>query len=98
LTQDPAAAVQGSDAVYTDRWSPPGVAIDAARAQVLAPYRVSAQLMSMAKPDAFFMHCLPAARGQEVSDEVLDGPQSVVFEQARNRLHVQKALLCMLLK
>lgn len=98
LTQDPAAAIQGSDAVYTDRWSPPGVPIDAARAQQLAPYQVSAQLMSMAKPDAFFMHCLPAERGHEVTADVLDGPQSVVFEQAKNRLHVQKALLCMLLK
>lgn len=97
LTQDPAAAIQGSDAVYTDRWSAPGGTLDAARAQVLAPYQVNAQLMAMAKPDAFFMHCLPAERGQEVSADVVDGPQSVVFEQAKNRLHVQKALLCMLL-
>ena len=97
LTQDPAAAIQGSDAVYTDRWGAPGQPLDAARAQVLAPYQVSAQLMAMAKPDAFFMHCLPAERGQEVSADVMDGPQSVVFEQAKNRLHVQKALLCMLM-
>lgn len=97
LTQDPAAAIQGSDAVYTDRWSEPGEPVDAARAQALAPFQVSPQLMSMAKPDAFFMHRLPAERGQEVAAEVIDGSQSVVFEQANNRLHVQKALLCMLL-
>lgn len=97
LTQDPAAAVQGADAVYTDRWSAPGEPLDDARQQVLAAFQVNARLMSMAKPDAFFMHCLPAERGREVSAEVLDGPQAVVFEQAKNRLHVQKALLCMLL-
>ena len=97
LTQDPAAAIQGSDAVYTDRWSAPGHPVDDARAELLAPFQVSARLMAMAKPDALFMHCLPAERGREVTAEVLDGPQSVVFEQAQNRLHVQKAILCMLL-
>jgi len=97
LTQDPAAAIQGSDAVYTDRWSTPGGPVDEARLELLAPFQVSAQLMAMAKPDAFFMHCLPAERGREVTAEVLDGPRSVVFEQAKNRLHVQKAILCMLL-
>ncbi len=97
LTQDPAAAIQGSDAVYTDRWSAPGHPVDDARAELLAPFQVSAQLMAMAKPDAFFMHCLPAERGREVTAEVIDGPQSVVFEQAQNRLHVQKAILTMLL-
>ena len=97
LTQDPAAAIQGSDAVYTDRWSAPGHPVDDARAELLAPFQVSAQSMAMAKPDAFFMHCLPAERGREVTAEVIDGPQSVVFEQAQNRLHVQKAILTMLL-
>ncbi len=92
-----AAAIQGSDAVYTDRWSAPGHPVDDARAELLAPFPVSAQLMAMAKPDAFFMHCLPAERGREVTAEVIDGPQSVVFEQAQNRLHVQKAILTMLL-
>ena len=66
-------------------------------AKLLAPFQISAQLMAMAKPDAFFMHCLPAERGREVTADVIDGPQSVVFEQAQNRLHVQKAILCMLL-
>ncbi len=97
LTQDPKAAIQGSDAVYTDRWSAPGHPVDDARSKVLAPFRITAQLMAMAKPDAFFMHCLPAERGREVSADVIDGSQSVVFEQAQNRLHVQKAILCMLL-
>jgi ornithine carbamoyltransferase len=97
LTQDPAAAIQGSDAVYTDRWGSPGQPLDDARAQILAPFQVNPELMAMAKPDAFFMHCLPAERGREVAAEVIDSAQSVVFEQARNRLHVQKAILCMLL-
>ena len=98
LTQDPAAAVQGSDAVYTDRWMAAGpVADPAAHEAALAPYQVNAQLMSMAKPDALFMHCLPAERDREVASDVIDGPQSVVYEQAKNRLHVQKAIMCLLL-
>jgi len=97
LTRDPAAAVQGSDAVYTDRWGVPSQPLDDARARVLAPFQVTPQLMAMAKPDAFFMHCLPAERGREVAAEVLDGARSVVFEQARNRLHVQQAIWCMLI-
>jgi ornithine carbamoyltransferase len=68
------------------------------RAQMFAPYRVTRELMAAAAPGAVFMHCLPAHRGQEVTDEVIDDPCSVVFEQAENRLHVQKALLILLLQ
>ena len=85
--------MQGSDAVYTDRWAPHGVEIAPSHAQALAAYQVTPQMMSMAKPDACFMHCLPAERGREVAAEVIDGPQSVVFEQAKNRLHVQKGIV-----
>lgn len=97
LTQDPQAAIQGSDAVYTDRWGSPGHPVDDARATALAPFQITAQLMAMAKPDAVFMHCLPAERGREVTADVLDGPQSVAFDQSKNRLHVQKAILSLLL-
>ena len=98
LTQNPEAAVEGADVLYTSRWSPMTPDSDEeARRDLFQGYQVSSALLSRAKPGALFMHCLPAARGQEVSDEVIDGPQSVVWLQAENRLHVQKALLYLLL-
>jgi ornithine carbamoyltransferase len=97
LTADPAEAVAGADCVVTDTWLSMGVAsgLDAAQARVdlLTPYRVDERLMARAKPDAIFMHCLPAKRGQEVSAGVIDGPQSAVWDEAENRLHVQKSIL-----
>jgi ornithine carbamoyltransferase len=97
ITNDAAAAVQGADAVYTDVWTSMGQEDEAAgRLSIFAPYQVNAALMSKARPGALFMHCLPAHRGEEVTDEVMDSPASVVFDQAENRLHVQKALLATL--
>jgi len=95
---DPRQAVQDADAVYTDVWASMGQ--EAEREKRLADfenYRVTADLMAQAKPEAVFMHCLPAHRGEEVADDVIDGPQSVVFDQAENRLHLQKAILLKLL-
>ncbi|MCL4844996.1 MAG: ornithine carbamoyltransferase [Acidobacteria bacterium] len=95
--RDPHEAVRETDAVYTDVWTSMGQeAENAARRVAFAPYRVDADLMASARPGAIFMHCLPAHRGDEVTDEVIDGPASVVFDQAENRLHTQKALLQML--
>ena len=94
---DPLAAVRGVDAVYTDVWTSMGRESEQAeRNRLFAPYQVNDQLMAQAKPDACFMHCLPAHRGEEVTDSVIDSPASVVFEQAENRLHSGKALLVML--
>jgi ornithine carbamoyltransferase len=98
LFAEPADAVAGVDAVYTDTWTSMGQEAEAEmRRRVFAPYQVSDALMSLAKPGAFFMHCLPAHRGEEVTAEVLESPASIVFDQAENRLHCQKALLLMLL-
>jgi ornithine carbamoyltransferase len=98
LFTDPADAVSGADAVYTDTWTSMGREAEADfRRQVFAPYQVNDALMGMAKPGALFMHCLPAHRGQEVTAEVFESKTSVVFDQAENRLHCQKALLLMLL-
>jgi len=95
---DPVEAVRGVDAVYTDVWTSMGQeAESAAREDVFRPYQVNAELMRAAGPNARFMHCLPAHRGAEVTDEVIDDIQSVVFEQAENRLHTQKALLALLM-
>jgi ornithine carbamoyltransferase len=89
--------VRNADAVYTDTWTSMGQEAEAARRRaVFAPYQVNAELMAHAAPDAVFMHCLPAHRGEEVTDEVMDSRTSVIFDQAENRLHVQKALLAML--
>jgi ornithine carbamoyltransferase len=93
LTSDPVAAVQGVDAVFADTWVSMGQDDPAERRRLLEPFRVDAALMRHAAPAALFLHCLPAHRGDEVTDAVIDGPQSVVFDEAENRLHVQKAIL-----
>ncbi|MGB9561769.1 MAG: ornithine carbamoyltransferase, partial [bacterium] len=94
LTSDPVEAVRGADVVYTDVWASMGQKhLATEKEKALSPYQVNAELVKHAKPDFIFMHCLPAERGKEVTDEVIDGPNSVVFEQAENRLHMQKALL-----
>ncbi|MCS3903509.1 ornithine carbamoyltransferase [Methylohalomonas lacus] len=98
VTTDPQAAVAGADLVVTDVWASMGQEEEAqSRAALFMPYQVNAALMQLAAPDALFMHCLPAHRGEEVTAEVIDGPQSVVWEEAGNRLHAQKALLEFLL-
>jgi ornithine carbamoyltransferase len=93
LTAEPAEAVAGADCVATDTWISMGVETSVNRHNILAPYRVDERLMALAKPDAIFMHCLPAKRGEEVTAGVIDGPQSVVWDEAENRLHTQKAIL-----
>jgi len=93
IGEDPEAAVKDADCVVTDTWVSMGDREARQRQNLLKRYQVNAQLMAKAKPDALFMHCLPAHRGQEVTDEVIDGPQSVVFDEAENRLHAQKGLL-----
>jgi ornithine carbamoyltransferase len=94
LYRDPVKAVKNADAVYTDVWASMGQEDEQeARAKVFEGYQVNRQLLQHAKPDAVVMHCLPAHRGEEISAEVLDGPQSVVWDEAENRLHVQKAIL-----
>jgi ornithine carbamoyltransferase len=98
VTRDPHAAASGADVIYTDVWTSMGQEEEAEkRLAAFSGFIVDANLMSYAKPDAIFMHCLPAHRGQEVAAEVIDGPRSVVFDQAENRLHVQKAILILLL-
>jgi len=95
---DAVEAAKDADAVYTDVWTSMGQEEEREkRLAIFQPFQVNAELMKHAKPDALFMHCLPAHRGEEVTDEVLDGPQSVVFDQAENRLHAQKALLALLI-
>ena len=98
LFRAPQEAISGAQAVYTDVWASMGQESETeARAAIFAPYQVNAALMSHAAPDAVFLHCLPAHRGSEVTDEVMESPRSIVFDQAENRLHVQKAILLMLL-
>ena len=93
IMADPAAAVRGADCVVTDTWVSMGQTDAARRKKLLRPYAVDAALMQRAAKDAIFMHCLPAYRGHEVTADVIDGPQSVVFDEAENRLHAQKAIL-----
>jgi ornithine carbamoyltransferase len=94
LGEDPQAAIRDADLVITDTWVSMGDTDVSDRRKVLKPYRVDTNLLGLADKDALFMHCLPAHRGDEVTDEVIDGPQSVVFDEAENRLHAQKAILC----
>ena len=98
LTTEPAAAVAGADCVVTDTWISMGVEASVNRHNILAPYRVDEHLMAHAKPDAIFMHCLPVKRGEEVTAGVIDGPQSVVWDEAENRLHAQKGILAWCLR
>jgi ornithine carbamoyltransferase len=98
VTDDAAAALDGADAVYTDVWTSMGQEAESAkRRKAFAPYQVNSELFGLAKAEAIFLHCLPAKRGEEVTDEVMESPRSAVFDQAENRLHAQKALLVMLL-
>lgn len=99
VTDNIPGGVKGADAVYTDVWASMGQEDEAAeRRRIFMPYQVNSQLMSYAKDDALFMHCLPAHRGDEVTDEVIDAPNSVVFPEAENRLHAQKAVMYKLMK
>ncbi|HEU5277200.1 MAG TPA: ornithine carbamoyltransferase [Xanthobacteraceae bacterium] len=93
IGHDPDEAVKGADCVVTDTWVSMGDRDGTRRHNLLKPYQVNSRLMARAQPDALFMHCLPAHRGEEVTDEVIDGAQSVVFDEAENRLHAQKAIL-----
>jgi ornithine carbamoyltransferase len=93
LSNDPYAAVEGADCVVTDAWVSLGDRGGEHRHNLLRPFQVDGRLMAAAAPGAVFMHCLPAHRGEEVTDEVIDGPQSVVFDEAENRLHAQKGIL-----
>ena len=93
LTTDPHAAVEGADCVVTDTWVSMNVSKSESRHNLLRAYQVDDKLMAEAKPDAIFMHCLPAHRGEEVTESVIDGPQSVVWDEAENRLHAQKGIL-----
>ena len=93
LTDDPIAAIAGARCVVTDTWVSMADDPNESRHNLLAPYRVTNRLMAQAAPDALFMHCLPAHRGEEVDADVIDGPQSVVFDEAENRLHAQKGVL-----
>jgi ornithine carbamoyltransferase len=99
FTTDPFAAVAGADLVYTDVWTSMGQEEEASeRLRLLRPYTVTAKLFAAAKPDALFMHCLPAHPGEEVEQAVLDNPRCVIFDETENRLHVQKAILAVLAK
>lgn len=98
IMSEPGVAVAGADAVYTDAWASMGQEHEAeVRAAIFPPYQLNAKLAALAAPHAVFMHCLPAHRGEEITDEVMDSERSVVFDQAENRLHVQKAVLYLLL-
>ena len=99
ITHDLETGLKDADAVYTDVWASMGQEDEAAeREKLFAPYQVNARVMSLAKPGAVFMHCLPAHRGSEVTDDVIDSPNSIVFDQAENRLHAQKAVLATLMR
>lgn len=98
LTEDPKLAIENADVVYTDTWISMGQESEKeSRIKTFMPYQVNNELLSLAKEDAIFLHCLPAYRGYEVTEEIIDGPQSVIFDEAENRLHVQKAIMAKLL-
>jgi ornithine carbamoyltransferase len=98
-TTDPFKAADGADVIYTDVWASMGQESEAAqRREIFLPYQVNKNLFERAKPDAIFMHCLPAHRGDEVTNAVIDSPNSVVFVEAENRLHAQKAVMLELMK
>ncbi len=98
LTEDPEEAIKDADVVYTDTWVSMGQESEKEfRTKLFAPYQVNGKLFSKAKEDAIFLHCLPAYRDYEVTSEIIDGPQSVVFDEAENRMHVQKAIMAILM-
>ena len=98
LTTDPVEAIKNADVVYTDTWVSMGQEAEKAeRQRIFMPYQVNAELFKHAADDAVFMHCLPAYRGYEVTEDVIDGPQSVIFDEAENRLHAQKAVMATLM-
>ena len=98
LLTNPKAAIKNADVVYTDVWASMGMEAEArARRKVFLPYQVNSELMAYAGKNALVMHCLPAHRGDEITDDVIDGPQSIVFDEAENRMHVQKAIIVRLL-
>jgi len=98
ITNDPRRAVRDADVIYTDVWTSMGQEAEAEqRLKVFPPYQVNSELVAQARPEVIVMHCLPAHRGQEITDEVADGPHSVLFDQAENRMHAQKAILVSLL-
>ena len=98
-TEDPTVACQDADCIYTDVWVSMGDETEAeARLKEMAPYQVNSELLALAKPGVYFMHCLPAHAGQEVSQEVLDSPKSIIFDEAENRLHAQKAIMAKLVE
>jgi ornithine carbamoyltransferase len=98
VLSNPEEAVKGADIVYTDVWASMGQESEIEkRHQIFKNYQVNQKLLSLAKEDAKVMHCLPAHRGDEITDEVIDGPQSIVFDEAENRMHVQKAIIVKLL-
>ena len=98
ILHDPVKAANQADVLYTDVWASMGMESEATeRKQIFHPYQVNDSVASHAKPDYIFMHCLPAHRGEEVSDSIIDSPHSVVFQQAENRLHTQKAILIALM-
>jgi ornithine carbamoyltransferase len=99
ITEDPVEAAQGADVFYTDVWASMGQESEQAeRMKVFAGYQVNSQLLTHGQPDPIFLHCLPAHRGEEVTGEVIDGPYSAVFDEAENRLHVQKAIMALLIR
>ena len=99
IVNDPVEAVRGASIVYTDVWASMGQEAETEdRAAVFADFRVDSELMSHALKEAVFMHCLPAHRGYEVAPSVIDSPQSIVYDEAENRLHVQKAILYLLMR
>ena len=99
LDEDLFRAAKGADVLYTDVWASMGQeAEQSIRQEALGDYQINKELLSVARPDAMVLHCLPAHRGEEITEEVLEGPQSKVFDQAENRLHVQKAIMALLIK
>jgi ornithine carbamoyltransferase len=99
IGEDPREAARGADVLYTDVWTSMGQEAETAtRIGAFRPYQMNADLLRLAKPDAIVMHCLPAHRGEEITDDVMEGPRSVIFDQAENRLHIQKAILEMLVR
>jgi ornithine carbamoyltransferase len=98
VTHDPREAAKGADIIYTDVWASMGKEKEhEERVKVFKPYQINAELVKLAKEDYIFMHCLPAHRGEEVTDEVADSRNSVIFDQAENRMHTQKALMALIM-